>query len=73
MLVLIWVQAIYKGYQQTKKVTASYCYCLLKKICQDHYQSFKSLVPDQDQGYNVGPDLGPNYLQILSADKKSGC
>ena len=29
-----------------------------------------ALVPDQDQHY-VGPDLGPNCLQRLSADNKS--
>ena len=29
------------------------------------------LDPDQDQdGHSVGPDLGPNCLQRLSADKK---
>ena len=28
--------------------------------------------PDQDQ-QNVGPDLGPNCLQRLSADDKSRC
>ena len=30
----------------------------------------KSLDPDQDR-HIVGPDLGPNYLQRLSADYKS--
>ena len=29
-----------------------------------------SLDPDQD-GHSVGPDLGPNCLQSLSADDKS--
>ena len=29
-----------------------------------------SLDPDQDQHF-VGPDLGPNCLQMLSADNKS--
>ena len=30
----------------------------------------KRLDPDQDR-HTVGPDLGPNYLQRLSADDKS--
>ena len=31
---------------------------------------FDGLDPDQDQ-HSVGPDLGPNCLQMLSADDKS--
>ena len=31
-----------------------------------------SLYPDQDR-HSVGPDLGPNCLQRLSADDKSSC
>ena len=41
-----------------------------KKFFQLHYQSVKRLDPDQDQ-QNVGPDLGPNCLEKLSADIKS--
>ena len=32
----------------------------------------KDLDPDQDQ-HSVSPDMGPNCLQRLSADDKSGC
>ena len=39
-----------------------------KKFYQEHLK--KSLDPDQDR-QNVGPDLGPNPLQRLSADDKS--
>ena len=35
-----------------------------------HYQSVKPF-PDRDRR-SVGPDLGPNCLQRLSADDKSG-
>ena len=43
-----------------------------KKFFQDLYQIVSnSLDPDQDQRF-VGPDLGPNCLQRLSADGKSG-
>ena len=41
----------------------------LKKI-QEHYKSVKGLDPDQDR-HSVGPDLGPNCLQSLSADNTS--
>ena len=34
------------------------------------YKCQNNLDPDQDQ-YFVGPDLGPNFLQRLSADDKS--
>ena len=40
-----------------------------KKIFQEHYQCVNSLDPDQNQHF-VGPDLGPNCLQRLSADNK---
>ena len=40
-----------------------------KKIFQEHYQSVKHLDLDQDQ-HSVGPDLGPNCSQRLSADDK---
>ena len=43
-------------------------YFFSKIFFQKHYQSGNSLDPDQDQRY-VGPDLGPNCLQGLSADK----
>ena len=42
---------------------------MFKKILCEHYQSFKSLDPDQDQP-SVGPDLDPNWLQRLPADDK---
>ena len=32
-----------------------------------------SLGPDQGRQKNVGPDLGPNCLQRLSADDKIPC
>ena len=38
-----------------------------QKIFQEHYQSVKQF------GTKVGPDLGPNSLQRLSADDKSRC
>ena len=40
-----------------------------KNIFQERYQSAK-LYPDQDQ-CSVGPRLGPNCLQRLSAEDKS--
>ena len=40
-----------------------------KKVFEEHCQTAKSLVPFQDQ-CSVGPDLGPNCLQRLSADDK---
>ena len=40
-----------------------------KILFQEHYQSVKQLDPDQDRHF-VGPDLGPNCLQRLSADGK---
>ena len=36
------------------------------------YQSVKRLNPDQDR-HSVGPDVGPNCLQRLSADDKCPC
>ena len=39
------------------------------KFFHDHYQNVKQLDPDQVQ-HSVGPDLGPNCLQRLSADDK---
>ena len=38
-----------------------------QKEIQDHYQCQNSLDPDQDGSF-IGPDLGPNCLQRLSAD-----
>ena len=43
-----------------------------KKISGILSKCQNSLDPDQDQ-HSVGPDLGPNCLQRLSADDKSGC
>ena len=37
-----------------------------KKIFQEHYQSVKEFDTDQDR-HTVGPDLGLNCLQRLSA------
>ena len=37
-----------------------------KKIFQEHHQRVKQLDPVQSRP-NVGPDLGPNCLQRLSA------
>ena len=42
----------------------------LLKLFQKHYQSVKQFRPDQDQ-QNVGPDLGLDCLQRLSADDRS--
>ena len=42
----------------------------LKKIFQKHYQSVKSLNPDQDPR-SAGPDLGTNCLQRLTAEDKN--
>ena len=42
-----------------------------KKIVQENYQTVSNgLGPDQDRR-SVGPILGPNFLQRLSADDKS--
>ena len=41
-----------------------------KKIFQEHYQSVKLFDSGQIQPF-VGPDLGPNCLQRLSADGKN--
>ena len=57
---LIWVETICKGYQQTTKVVASK---------ESGIKSFQCWI----MFHSVGPDLGPNYLQRLSADDKSGC
>ena len=38
-----------------------------EKICQEYHEMLNSLDPDQAQQV-VGPDLGPNCLQRLSAD-----
>ena len=42
-------------------------YKFVKKLFQEHYQSVKQF------GHFVGPDLGPNRLQRLSADDKRPC
>ena len=39
-------------------------------------KSFRNTIKQEDPGQAggfVGPDLGPNCLQMLSADDKSGC
>ena len=53
--------------------SAAYFYKIkfFKKFFQEYYQS-NSLDPDQDW-QNVGPDLGSNRLQRLSADVKNCC
>ena len=43
---------------------------LSEKIFKNTFRVSNSLDPDQDR-HKVGPDLGPNYLQRLSADNKS--
>ena len=45
---------------------------LIEKKIRNAIRVSKSLDPDQDSLY-FGPDLGPNYLQRLSADDKSRC
>ena len=42
-----------------------------KKLYQEHYQSIKQLRSRPGPMLHVGPDLGPNCLQRLSADDKS--
>ena len=39
------------------------------KFLQEHYQSVKWSYPDENR-HSVGTELGPNYLQILSAEKE---
>ena len=41
-----------------------------KKLFYEYFLSVKQLDPDQDR-HSVGPDLGPNCLQIVSAHGKS--
>ena len=42
------------------------------KNCEDHYQSIKQFGPRSGPTFcSVGPDLGPNCLQRLSADDES--
>ena len=43
-----------------------------KKFFQDTQSRSNRLDPDQDR-HIVGPDLGPDCLQKLSADDKSCC
>ena len=43
---------------------------LSNQFFQEHYQSANCLDPDLDR-HSVGPDLGPNCLQRLSADDKT--
>ena len=43
-----------------------------KNSFRNTFRMSNSLDPDQDR-HSVGPDLGPNRLQRLSADDKSWC
>ena len=45
-------------------------YLISKNCSRNTVRVSNSLDPDQDSHF-VGPDLGPNYLQELSADDKS--
>ena len=40
---------------------------IFEKLFQEYHQSVKQFDPDQSRHF-VGPDLGPNNLQRLSAD-----
>ena len=42
----------------------------LKKFFEEYYQNSNSLDPDQARHF-VRPGLGPNFLQMLSADDTS--
>ena len=42
---------------------------ILKKILHEHYHSVNGLCPDLNIR-SVSSELGPNYLQMLSADKE---
>ena len=66
---LIWVQIVCTGYQQTTLVGhPSIDFFFSKKILSGIPSVSNSLDPDQAQHF-VGPDLGPNCLQRLSADE----
>ena len=75
MSVLIWVQTFCKGYRL--KSSCSCCRLLtfskltFSKNFRNTIRVSNSLDPDQDR--HVGPDLGPNCLQWLSADYKNSC
>ena len=49
-----------------KKITFS------KNSYRNTFRVLNGLNPDQDR-HSVGPCLGPNFLQTLSADDKSSC
>ena len=51
-------------------VSVDFCQNSFFKKFFQRYPSVKQFDPDQDQ-YSVGPDLGPNCLQKLSADAAS--
>ena len=82
LLVLIWVQTVCKVNQMTPHFAfwvifnAFVVVCLLflitfkKKSFRNTIRVSNGLDQDHDQ-YSVGPDLGPNCLQSLSADYKS--
>ena len=44
---------------------------VFKKFNQGQYQSIKQLGSRSGPMFHVGPELGPNCLQRLSADNKS--
>ena len=44
------------------------CLCIPERILKEYNQSFKQMVLIQT---NVSPDLGPNFLQRLSANDTS--
>ena len=77
--VLILAQTVCKGYQRTTKLFAIWVFFrayfssqksafLKKKI----FRVSSGSEPNQDRRF-VGPDLGPNCMQRLSADDKSRC
>ena len=44
---------------------------VFKKFYQEHYSSIKQLGSRSGPMFHVGPDLGPNCLQRISAEDKS--
>ena len=62
MSVLIWIQTVCKGYQQTTKVADS------KERVKRVWIQIRTNV--MTARLSVGPDLGPNCLPRLSAEKK---
>ena len=61
-------------WKRGKKNSSYFCLCgfffeihFFEKFFLEYFKNANSLDPDQAQSY-VGPDLGPNSLQRLSAD-----